>query len=478
MSKTPDLFTHIQRTEIEAVQWLNELFFEMMLHENSDIHFSEHRDYWLVRVRLPSGLRDWARIPTQMGEIISKKIIARCNFDPANKYSPEDGRFRLIYSPDNMECRRIVEKFGETLDAERALDVRVNLSHPVTGNYFVMRLLDQNKTGLDINQLGLPDEQVVVLKQIAENPEGLFLVTGPTGSGKTTTLYSMLALLNNGRRNILTIEDPVEYTLPGIFQFNVDNDNLTFAKQLKAALREDPDVILVGEIRDAETAQVAIRAASTGHLVLSTLHTNNALQAVWRLLDLGVDPHQLALSLAGISAQRLLPCIDSSIAEVPMIDPGDADVFWLDMAGQPSRNVKIPDPSLDTSGRRPVMELLMADKNVRTAVSNQDFESLKKSARMQPWYAPLAEAGAALVFEGKVHMHDLRRLVVLDTDLSNDKRYLVRLIESGEISLEIAKKAVQMQTRYIISGVRKPIGEIVNEIVGSQQDHEAERMIG
>ncbi len=257
----------------------------------SDMHLEPREDGLLPRYRVDGHLRAGGIIPKELQPPIVSRFKVLSNIDITEQRLPQDGRFRATIGG-------------------RIFDFRVSSLPGIHGEKIVMRLLDRTSLVTDLTQLGFTAEAHAVFNEMLGRSYGMILVTGPTGSGKTTTLYAALAATRDETKNVITVEDPVEYELPGITQTNINADiDLTFATQLRAILRQDPDVILVGEIRDTETAEVAIRAALTGHLVLSTLHTNSAVGAVTRLQDMGVQPFLIASSLSGCLAQRLVRLI-------------------------------------------------------------------------------------------------------------------------------------------------------------------------
>ena len=265
-----------------------------MREKASDVHLETFEHYLSVRMRIDGQLREVLRPKRELASLLVSRIKVMARLDIAEKRVPQDGRISLRL-------------------AGHEVDVRVSTLPSAHGERVVMRLLDKQAGRLDLQCLGMPAETLSRFQHILARPHGIFLVTGPTGSGKTTSLYAALSHLNHQSRNILTVEDPVEYHLPGIGQTPVNTKaDMTFARGLRAILRQDPDVVMVGEIRDHETAEIAVQASLTGHLVLSTLHTNSAIGAVTRLVDMGVDAYLLSSSLVGILAQRLLRtlCVD------------------------------------------------------------------------------------------------------------------------------------------------------------------------
>lgn len=253
----------------------------------SDLHLEPMRDAVRVRIRVDGLLRELVRLPLAAHSTLVTQLKVAANMDIAEKRVPQDGRIAL------------------ELDG-RSVDLRLSTLPTTLGEKIAIRLLAQQEL-LQLEELGFTQENLACYRRLFTQPNGLILLTGPTGSGKTSTLYATLAALDAATRNIITLEDPVEYSLPGINQVAVNRrSGMTFAKGLRAIVRQDPDVIMLGEIRDEETAGIAVQAALTGHLVLSTLHTNSAAGAVYRLLDMGIAPYLLAAALRGVVAQRLV----------------------------------------------------------------------------------------------------------------------------------------------------------------------------
>lgn len=254
----------------------------------SDVHIEPFEEYVRVRYRVDGMLQETLRIPKESNSALTTRIKIMANLNIAEKRLPQDGR--VVSSIDGTE-----------------VDLRVSILPTVYGEKIVIRILNKQSFMVDKKELGLNEKDIVTLGEILKSPFGIILVTGPTGSGKSTTLYSILKELNTLEKNIITVEDPVEYVMEGISQVNVNNKaGLNFASGLRSILRQDPDIVMIGEIRDNETAEIAIRAAITGHLVLSTIHTNDAASAVVRLIDMEVQPYLVSTAIAGIIAQRLV----------------------------------------------------------------------------------------------------------------------------------------------------------------------------
>jgi type IV pilus assembly protein PilB len=304
-----DIGENISRDDIEdapIVRFVNKLMLDAIRRGASDIHFEPFEKMYRVRMRVDGVLREVTQPPVQLGGRLAARIKVMSRMDIAERRVPQDGRIKL------------------RLNKARAIDFRVSTCPTLYGEKVVMRILDASQAMLGIDALGYEGFQKDLYLAALAKPQGMILVTGPTGSGKTVSLYTGLGILNRGDLNISTAEDPVEINLQGINQVNVNNKvGLSFAAALRAFLRQDPDVVMVGEIRDLETAEIALKAAQTGHLVLSTLHTNDAPQTLTRLIDMGVKPYALATSMSLIIAQRLARRLCQNCRELLDI-PADA----------------------------------------------------------------------------------------------------------------------------------------------------------
>lgn len=286
IGRTTDLLAQARQTPV--IRLVNMILFEALRRRASDIHVHPMEDRLAIRFRVDGMLVDAFSPPPTLASAISSRLKVMTELDIANRHSPQDGQTSV----------RIGTK---------KIDIRLSVIPTIFGERIVLRLLDQSQTQLDLDAVGMSKGLQTRLMDCVERPNGILLVTGPTGSGKTTTLYAALGRIDRSSRNVMTIEDPVEYHLDGISQMQVNpKRGVTFANGLRSLLRQDPDVILVGEVRDPETAQLAIQASLTGHLVLATLHTNDAPSSIPRLLDIGVEPYLVTSSLLGVLAQRLL----------------------------------------------------------------------------------------------------------------------------------------------------------------------------
>jgi type IV pilus assembly protein PilB len=281
-----------------VVRFVNKVLLDAIKRGASDVHFEPYEKFFRVRTRLDGVLSEVAQPPVILANKVCARLKVMSRMDIAERRVPQDGRIKM------------------RLSKNRAIDFRVNTCPTLFGEKIVLRILDPSSAKLGIEMLGYDDEQRALYEKHLAKPYGMILVTGPTGSGKTVSLYTGLNILNTEDRNISTAEDPAEINLPGINQVNVNPKvGLTFASALKAFLRQDPDVIMVGEIRDLETAEIAIKAAQTGHLVLSTLHTNDAPKTLTRMVDMGVKPYAIATSVSLIIAQRLARRLCSNCKE-------------------------------------------------------------------------------------------------------------------------------------------------------------------
>jgi type IV pilus assembly protein PilB len=281
----------IGREDVEdapIVRFVNKIMLDSIRKGASDIHFEPYERFYRIRVRLDGVLKEVAQPPVQLAQKLAARLKVMSRLDIAERRVPQDGRIKM------------------RLSKNRSIDFRVSSCPTLFGEKIVLRILDASTAMMGIDALGYEPFQKELYMKVLAKPQGMILVTGPTGSGKTVSLYTGLGILNVEDTNISTAEDPAEIVLPGVNQVNVNPKvGLTFASALRAFLRQDPDVIMVGEVRDLETAEIAIKAAQTGHLVLSTLHTNDAPQTLTRLIDMGVKPYSIATSVSLIIAQRL-----------------------------------------------------------------------------------------------------------------------------------------------------------------------------
>ena len=367
------------RDDAPIVRMLNALLSQAVREGASDIHVEPFESYSVVRYRIDGTLRDIVRPRRALHAALVSRIKIMASLDIAEKRLPQDGRIML--------------RLGG-----RPVDVRVSTLPTGHGERVVLRLLDKERGRLEPEKLGMAPDTLAALDRLVKQPHGIVLVTGPTGSGKTTTLYAMLSRLDAATTNITTVEDPIEYDLEGIGQTQVNpRIDMTFARALRAILRQDPDVIMIGEIRDLETAQIAVQASLTGHLVLATLHTNDSASAVTRLLDMGIEPFLLSSSILGILAQRLLRKL------CPECRRQDPDGRWR-AVGCPSCG------QVGYVGRTGVYELLEIDEGLRAAIHAREGEQRLRELARAGGFRTLHEDGARWVETGVTSSEELLRV--------------------------------------------------------------------
>lgn len=392
--------TDLLETEDDApvIRLLNAVLTQAIKQMASDIHFETFESDILVRFRIDGSLREVLRPPRVLAPLLISRLKIMAKLDIAEKRLPQDGRIAL----------RI---------AGRAVDVRVSTIPTHYGERVVLRLLDKQSTSLDLVSLGMSQQTLDVVNGLITKPHGIILVTGPTGSGKTTSLYAVLTALNDVSRNILTVEDPIEYYLQGIGQTQVNTKvNMTFARGLRAILRQDPDVVMVGEIRDVETAEMAVQASLTGHLVLSTLHTNSAIGAVTRLRDMGVESFLVSSTLIGVAAQRLVRVLCNHCKQ-----PVDATTAQLlDMGVETQQAVKIYEPRgcsecahSGFSGRTGIYEMIAIDDKLG-ALIHEDASEAKMEAYARQHYPSMRQDGWRRVLEGETSFEEVMRVTVAE----------------------------------------------------------------
>lgn len=376
------------------IRLINALLSQAVKENASDIHIEAFETRMQVRMRVDGVLREILEPPRKLAPLVISRIKVMARLDIAEKRVPQDGRISLKL-------------------AGRAVDIRVSTLPSGNSERVVMRLLDKQAGRLDLNQLGMEPTIYERLTKLIYKPHGIILVTGPTGSGKTTTLYAALAELNDTRRNIMTVEDPIEYFIDGLGQTQVNTKvGMTFARGLRAILRQDPDVVMIGEIRDLETGQIAVQASLTGHLVFSTLHTNTAIGAVTRLQDMGVESYLLSSSLLGVLAQRLVRTlcnhckqpIEATLAEKEILGVLDQNIVMLQQAVGCNHC-----GHSGYSGRSGVHELIEIDANLRQMIHDQASEiEMERYARQH--MPSIRQDGIQLVLAGRTTLEEVLRV--------------------------------------------------------------------
>lgn len=392
IQETEDLLE--QEDDAPIIRLINAILGEAIAENASDIHIETFEKRLVIRFRVDGILREVVQPKRELAALLVSRIKVMAKLDIAEKRIPQDGRISL--------------RVGG-----REVDIRVSTLPSANGERVVLRLLDKQAGRLTLRHLGMNEQDRDQLEQAVKKPHGIILVTGPTGSGKTTTLYAALTTLNDRTRNILTVEDPIEYHLEGIGQTQVNTKvDMTFARGLRAILRQDPDVVMVGEIRDQETADMAVQASLTGHLVLSTLHTNSAIGAVTRLVDMGVEPFLISSSLLGVLAQRLVRVLcndckrayiaDAAECELLGVSPAEAPTLYHAEGCEQCRG-------LGYRGRTGIYELVLFDDTLRTMVHTRASEQdmLRHARELGP---SIREDGLRKVREGVTTIEEVLRV--------------------------------------------------------------------
>jgi len=370
----------------------------------SDIHFEPFEEGFKIRYRIDGALYEMQPPPKPLGIALTSRIKVMANLDIAERRLPQDGRLELNVGGNPV-------------------DLRVSVLPTMFGESVVMRVLDRSVVSLDLDRLGFREDDITEFRQLIKKPNGIILLTGPTGCGKTTTLYSALNELNSVDKKIITTEDPVEYDLDGIMQVQVHPEyNVTFANCLRSILRQDPDIILIGEIRDLETAEIAVHASLTGHLVFSTLHTNDAPTAITRLLDMGVEPFLITATVEGIVAQRLVRriCTSCKVAYVPSADlleqlgltPADVGdrKFYYGRGCEACNHVGY-------KGRMAIVEPFVLDDTLRELIMSESSASRLRAAAREKGMKTLRQSGILAIYDGLTTIEEVIRETMVEENI-------------------------------------------------------------
>lgn len=385
-------------TDAPVVKLLHSLFEDAVQVNASDIHIEPDETVLRIRQRIDGMLQEQVMKEKRIAPALVLRLKLMSGLDISEKRLPQDGRFNIKVN-------------------HKSIDVRVSTMPIQYGESVVMRLLDQSGGILSFDQLGMPEDILVKVQRLSKYPHGMILVTGPTGSGKTTTLYATLTELNTPERKIITVEDPVEYRLPRINQVQVhEKIGLSFANVLRTALRQDPDVVLVGEMRDQQTAEIGLRAAMTGHLVLSTLHTNDAITTANRLLDMGAEGYLIAATLKGIIAQRLVRriCDSCTVDYIPTPD----DLIWMrSIIGEHAESITLKRGegchhchNTGYRGRIGVYELLELNEPMADALRRNSTSDFVKAAKANPEFKTLTHATLEYAEQGVTTLEEVLRI--------------------------------------------------------------------
>lgn len=403
--------TDAEDDDAPIIRYLNAIIFKASKERASDVHIESFEEEVKVRFRIDGVLYDIASEDKSFQSSIISRIKVMAGLNIAEKRLPQDGRIGIKI-------------------AGKDVDIRVSTIPTQFGERVVMRLLDKTATVLDLEKVGLVGDNLKSVEKLIERPNGIILVTGPTGSGKTTTLYSCLSEINRPEKNILTVEDPIEYQLDGIGQMQVNPKiNFTFASGLRAILRQDPDVVMVGEIRDAETADIAIQASLTGHLVLSTLHTNDSAGAITRLIDMGSEPFLVSSSLLAVMAQRLVRSLCINCRVESEIKDEELKELGLKPYEVSSRKIYRPGEggcpdcqNTGYSGRSGIHELLVINDELRGLILQRMDSATIKNAAYKYGFKTLRQDGGMKVLAGVTSVEEV--MMVTHEDVAAERESL------------------------------------------------------
>jgi type II secretory ATPase GspE/PulE/Tfp pilus assembly ATPase PilB-like protein/ActR/RegA family two-component response regulator len=404
-----------------VVRLVDLILSEGILSRASDIHIEPEEGGFAIRYRIDGVLRQVMKVPRAAGFPLVSRIKIISSLDIADRLRPQDGRARVAVNGVPV-------------------DLRVSTLPASLGEKVVIRILDSRATVLSLDSLGLNQDELDGIRNLLTHHEGVVLVTGPTGSGKTTTLYSALRGIQTGKTNIVTVEDPVEYRLQGIVQVQVhEKAGLTFASALRSILRQDPDVVLVGEIRDRETANIAIQASLTGHLVLSTLHTNDAPNAVTRLVDIGIEPYKIAASLRGVVAQRLMRKLCPACKEVWVESIPEKLVPWMPQGTPLYKAVGCSECAMTGyRGRFSIVEVMTVTPEVERAISaGATADKIAEAARAAGMRG-LWESGVAHILRGESSVEELMRVVDVPFDEGESPAAMAAAVEAAAVAAAAA----------------------------------------
>jgi len=380
------------------IKLVNKIFFQAVHSRASDIHIEPYENEMRIRFRVDGVLHDILTLPKQQIAALISRLKIMANLNIAERRLPQDGQSRI--------------KIGQNL-----VDIRVSVIPTLGGERVMLRLLDKSNSKLGLNEIGFCPNILNQFRNLIRLPHGIILLTGPTGSGKTTTLYAAMNELNREERNILTVEDPIEYQLPGVGQMQIKPKiNLTFANCLRHILRQDPDVIMIGEIRDTETAQIAIQASLTGHLVLSTLHTNDSASAVTRLIDMGIEPYLISSSVAAVMAQRLLrincPQCKRPYSPDKQVISLCSEFEKISAPGTQFYKGRGCENCLETGylGRTGIFELLVVDDDIKELIVKRSASHIIKEVAVEKGMSTLREDGLRKVLAGDTTLEEVCRV--------------------------------------------------------------------
>ncbi|MBQ9011790.1 MAG: type II/IV secretion system protein [Bacilli bacterium] len=420
--------------KIPVVDIVNEILVDSSKRGASDIHFDPYEEYLLVRIRIDGDLFDYTQVPNSARDYMVTRIKTISKMNITETRRPQDGAIKATL---------------QGID----LDLRVSSLPVSNGEKIVIRILDYSMSLAGIDELGFSEENYKKLLELVSIPNGIILVTGATGTGKSTTVYSILQHLNRSTTNIITVEDPIEMDIKGVNQVQVNSQiDLTFASALRSILRQDPNIIMIGEIRDTETAKIAVRASITGHLVLSTVHTNNSLNTIERLIDMDVPKYLLASALEGIISQKLARKLCPHCRTLRNTTDYEKQIFSV-VTG------KVPEAIYDVegcehchngySGRIAIQEVLIINQNIRDALSNNVPKETLRDMVYSADVTTLLEDGLNKVIAGETTFSEIINLIELDDDNKLSENYNLKQAINLTKEAHIAKEKALTQQQFI-----------------------------
>ncbi len=411
------------------VDIVNEMISDAIKHEASDIHFDPTEDDLIVRIRIDGSLLEYAKVPSTVKKNLITRIKIISGMNITETRLPQDGSIKG--NLDNLD-----------------VDLRVSSLPTIYGEKVVIRILNYKMSLNGLDSIGLSKNNLEKIEKLIKKPNGIILVTGATGSGKSTTVYSMLQVLNTTDRNIITVEDPVEMKIEGINQVQVMSDiGLSFGNTLRSILRQDPDIIMIGEIRDAETARIAVRASITGHLVLSTIHTNNSLNTIERLLDMDIERYLLGSALSGIISQRLVKKLCPKCRSARNTNDYEKKLFKM-VLGMDINEIYTPvgcDECINGyKGRVAIHEVLEINQNIKDAIINNAKKDELRHLVYDNNTITLLKDGLIKIIEGKTSMDEILRVIDVFEDLeNNDENIKNVVIGKNTENIELPKPKIE-----------------------------------
>ena len=446
--------------KLPVVEVVNDILVDSSKRGASDIHFDPHDEMMLARIRIDGELIDYAEIPNEIKKNLITRIKIISGMNITESRLPQDGAIKATIS-----------------DVE--LDLRVSCLPTNLGEKIVIRILDYTMSQAGLETLGFSKDNYEKVVKMISQPNGIILVTGATGSGKSTTVYSILQRLNKEDTNIITVEDPIEMNIEGVNQVQTNSEiGLTFATALRSILRQDPNVIMIGEIRDSETAQIAVRASITGHIVLSTIHTNSSLNTIERLLDMDVERYLLASALTGVISQKLARRLCKKCCKLRSTNDYEKELFRKVAHKEVSEvytNVGCPECSNGYKGRIAIHEVLLVNQEIKDAISNNmRKEELRKLVYTSD-VTTLLQDGINKVLEGYTTVEEILKLIELDNDdtKTNDHFDLKHALDYSTISQNSAQKPInveEVKPEPVVQQPKSDLDDVITDLSSLNSD--------